>query len=235
MWNACNQVAQQNFVTNLEVLPASLPGADGQPALAGAGSQLLVALQIEDGRPLPWEAVTEGLSLRLEPPLQAQQQGSGTVAAVPGRGRGGRGGAPRRPDAVVLEPERLWEPPGDGEAAGGDDAAAAAAAEAASRGCVAVFAAHDLTAAGSYTVTAEYAETRAELLPGLTKQVSERVVAEERDACMRSMARGCCAHARVAAATYGRAVCAWHDDVLLLPGLHCMRPGAGAAQHVAAL
>ncbi|KAF8056436.1 SMCHD1 [Scenedesmus sp. PABB004] len=153
------QVAQQNFVVGLELLPASLPGEAG--GAAGAGLQVLVALDTEDRAPLPWEAVADGLTLCLAPP--------GGEAG--GKAKGGKGGAGagRRADAVVLSPERLFDPAAD-EAAGLGAAVAEAAAAAAPRGCVVVFATPPLTAAGQYTLTAEYAERRPALLPGLSKQ-----------------------------------------------------------------
>jgi hypothetical protein len=166
------QVVQHNFVCNLEVLPASLPAADSNTA--GCSSVLLVAVETENQQPVPWEAISTGMTLSLEVPDAAADAAAAAGAAGSSRGKGGRSSskASKRPDALILTPECLWADQQQIEGLGA--AAAEAAAAAAPAGCVVCFSTPQLTATGSYTVAAEFRETREELLPGLKKEVGFR-------------------------------------------------------------
>jgi hypothetical protein len=160
------QVCQQNFVCNLEVLPSSLPAAG---SAAGSQLQLLVAVHTEDQQPLPWDVLSSSLTLSLAPPNGPSAE-AGEAAAG---GKGGKGkSSSRKADVIQLTPERVW----DGDAEGMEPAVAEAAAAAAQQGCVVCFSTPQLTLAGLYTMTAEYVEGRAELLPALPKQVSAAAI-----------------------------------------------------------
>lgn len=153
------QLCQQNFVANLEVLQCSIPAEDS--CTAGCTLQLLVAVETENQQQIPWEVLSSGLSLSLTPPSGSEE------AAAPAAGKkGGRVGG-RKADIIQLSPERIWEP----QSGGLEQTAAEAASAAAERGCLVCFSSPELTVAGQYTLTAEYTETRPELLPGLSKQV----------------------------------------------------------------
>jgi hypothetical protein len=161
-------VSQQNLVCNLEVLPACLP-ADEDGAVAGGSLVLLVALETEDQQPVPWDDLLQSCSLRLTLPL-VDEGGAAGGGAGRGKSKAGKGGSARA-EVQVLPPECLYE----GQQVEGLAAAAAgAAAGAAARGCVVCFRTPELTAAGGYTVAAEYREGRPQLLPGLGKEVRLR-------------------------------------------------------------
>jgi hypothetical protein len=165
-----SQVVQHNFVCNLEVLPVSLPAADSNTA--GCSSVLLVAVETENQQPTPWEAISTGMTLSLEVPDAAADTAAAAGAAGSSRGKGAHSSkASKRPDALLLTPECLWA---DQQIEGLGVAAAEAAAAAAPAGCVVCFRTPQLIAAGSYTVAAEFRETRDELLPGLKKEVRIR-------------------------------------------------------------
>jgi hypothetical protein len=162
----CVQVCQQNFVCNLELLPGSLPAAG---SAAGRQLQLLVAVHTEDAQPLPWDVLSGSLTLSLTPPNRPPAE-AGEAAAG---GKGGKGrSSSRKADVIQLMPERIW----DGDADGIEPAVAEAAAAAAQQGCVVCFSTPELTLAGQYTLTAEYVEGRAELLPALPRQVGAAAV-----------------------------------------------------------
>jgi hypothetical protein len=155
------QVCQQNFVCNLEVLPSSLPAAG---STAGSQPQLLVAVHTEDQQPLPWDVLSGSLTLSLAPPNSPPvETGEAAAGAKAGRGKN----SSRKADVIQLTPERVL----DGDAEGMEPAVPEAAAAAAQQGCVVCFSSPELTLAGLYTLTAEYVEGRAELLPALPKQV----------------------------------------------------------------
>jgi hypothetical protein len=155
------QVCQQNYVCNLEVLPSSLPTGS-----AGAGSQLqlLLAVHTEDQQPLPWDVLSGSLTLSLVPPSgPPAEAGEAAAGSKAGKGKSGS----RKADIIQLTPERIW----DGDAEGMEPAVAEAAAAAAQQGCVVCFSTPELTLAGLYTLTADYVEGRADLLPAMPKQV----------------------------------------------------------------
>lgn len=163
------QVVQHNFVCNVAVLPESLPAADSNTA--GCSAVLLVAVEAENQQPIPWEAINNGMTLSLEvPDAAAEAAAAAAGAAGSSKGKGGRSSkAGKRPEALILTPECLFAEQRQIEGLG--PAAAQAAAAAALAGCVVCFRTPQLTAAGSYTVAAEFRETREELLPGLKKEV----------------------------------------------------------------
>lgn len=168
------QVSQQNLVCNLEILPASLPAQGSEPA-AGCSLLLLVALQTEDQQPLPWEDLCQGLTLSLALPA-AGGDAAEAAAAGGGRGKGSKAAgraaaAARKAEApLILTPECMFEG-AQQQLEGLGQEAAGAAAEAAVQGCVVCFRTPELTAAGMYTLTADYRELRPQLLPGLSKEV----------------------------------------------------------------
>jgi hypothetical protein len=162
-------VVQHNFVCNVAVMPESLPAADS--SAAGCSLVLLVLVETENQQPLPWEAISSGVTLSLEVPDAAEAAAVAAVAAGSSKGRGGRGSkGSKGPEALVLTPECVFTAQEQIEGLG---EAAAAAAVAAPTGCVVCFRAPQLTAAGCYTVAAEFRETREELLSGLKKEVSK--------------------------------------------------------------
>jgi hypothetical protein len=162
------QVVQHNFVCSLAVVPASLPAADS--AVAGCSAVLLVAVETENQQAIPWDAISTGLTLSLEVPDAAADAAAAAGAAGGSKSKGGRSGkGSKRPEALVLTPECLFA--AQQELEGLAPAAAEAAAAAATAGCVACFRTPQLTTAGTYTVAAEFRETRPELLPGLKKEV----------------------------------------------------------------
>lgn len=165
----CVQVVQHNFVCNVAVMPESLPAADS--SAAGCSLVLLVLVETENQQPLPWEAISSGVTLSLEVPDAAEAAAAAAGAAGSSKGRGGRTSKGiKGPKALVLTPECVFSAQEQIEGLG---PAAAAAAAAAPAGCVVCFRTPQLTAAGCYTVAAEFRETREELLSGLKKEVSK--------------------------------------------------------------
>lgn len=163
----CVQVVQHNFVCNLAVVPESLPADNG--SAAGCSLVLLVLVDTENQQPLPWEAIISGVTLSLQVPDAAETAAAAAGAAGSSKPRGGRGNKNSKgPEALVLTPECIFTAQDQIEGLG---AAAAAAAAAAPAGCVVCFRTPQLTAAGCYTVAAEFRETREELLSGLKKEV----------------------------------------------------------------
>eukprot|EP00775_Hariotina_reticulata_P002831 gene2831-3124_t len=168
-------VAQQNYVVNLEVMPASLPAAGN--STVGRVLQLLVALETENLQPVPWDVISSSLALALAPPFPGSALESTAGAAAGGgwgskaNGRKGsaKGSAPRKADVLSLVPDKLFDAQ-QVQLDGWAPELLQAAAVAASRGCVVVFNSPELLVAGQYTVTAEYTENRPQLLPGLSKQ-----------------------------------------------------------------
>jgi hypothetical protein len=143
-------VVPHNFVSGLEVAAAGLP-EEGAPV--GAAHTLQVDVATEDGQPLAWDAAAAGFQLRLEP------------APDPDAPKG-----EPRPEPIVLVP---------------DEAATRAAVEAAAGaggegggggggGGPVCFVTPPLTGAGRYRVTAQFTETRPELLQALPKAVGGR-------------------------------------------------------------
>lgn len=132
---------------------------------------LLVAVESENQQPIPWEAIADGMTLSLEvPDAAAEAAAAAAGAAGSSKGKAGRSSkAGKRPEALILTPECLFAKQQQVEGLG--SAAAQAAAAAAPAGCVVCFRTPQLTAAGSYTVAAEFRETREELLLGLKKEV----------------------------------------------------------------
>jgi hypothetical protein len=169
-------VAQQNYVANLEVMPASLP-ATGNSAV-GRVLQLLVALETENLQAVPWDVISSSLTLALAPPdpgAAAELAAAGpTAAAAGGKGHGkkaaGKGSTTRKADVLALVPDKLFDTQED-QPDGWAPELLQAAGAAAARGCVVMFTSPELLVAGHYTVTAEYTESRPQLLPGLSKQV----------------------------------------------------------------
>jgi hypothetical protein len=131
--------------------------------------RLQVDVHTEDGAALPWDAAAAGLQLRLVPIRGPDAGGSGSKS----------GAAAASAESVVLLPDEdatkaavaaaMASMPG----AEVDEAAAAAVAAAARCVC---FVTHPLVVAGRYRVTAEFTETRAELLQALSKAVGGRAV-----------------------------------------------------------
>lgn len=165
------QVVQHNFVCDLTILPASLPAADSNTA--GCSAVILVAVATENQQPVPWEAISSGLTLSLEVPDAAAADGAAAATgnASTAKGKAARGKASKRSEVLLLNPECLFTPQEEVEGLG--PAAAEAAASAATGGCVVCFRTPQLTTAGSYTAAAEFRETRPELLPGFKKEVSK--------------------------------------------------------------
>jgi hypothetical protein len=170
------QVFQHNFVCNLGVLPASFPAEDSGAA-AGSSLVLLVGIETENQQPVPWGAISSGMTLSLEVP-EADAAAGAAAGAGSSKGKGSRaskGG--KRPEALVLSPECMLTVQELQSVEGLGGAAAEAAAAAAPAGCVVCFRTPQLTAAGSYTVAAEFRETRDELMAGLKKEVRAQLLA----------------------------------------------------------
>lgn len=137
---------------------------------------LLATVETENQQPLPWDALSSGLTLSLELPDAADAAaaaaggGAGGGSSKGGKaGRGAKGAASKRTETLVLTPECMFGVPQQTEGLGA--AAAEAAGAAAASGCVVCFRTPALTVAGGYTVAAEYRETRDELLAGMKKEV----------------------------------------------------------------
>lgn len=153
---------------NLAIVPVSLPAADSN--VAGCSAVLLVAVETENQQAIPWDPISTGLTLSLEVPDAAADAAAAAGPAGGSKGKGARSSkGSKRPEALVLTPECLFAAQQEMEGLG--SAAAEAAAAAAAAGCVACFRTPQLTTAGTYTVAAEFRETRPELLPGLKKEV----------------------------------------------------------------
>lgn len=146
---------------NLQVLPSSVPAS----STVGCKLQLLVSLDTEDQQPVSWDILTSSIHLALTPPTVE-------AVAVTATSKGRKAAAAaRKADVVTLVPAGLWDPQQSIE--GLEPAAVEAAAAAAARGCVVWFSSEELLLAGQYTVTAEYVESREQLLLGLSKQVCQ--------------------------------------------------------------
>jgi hypothetical protein len=170
------QVLQHNFVCNMGILPASLPAEDSSTA-AGSSLVLLVGVETENQQPVPWGTISSGMTLSLEVP-EADAAASAVAGAGSSKGKGHRASkGSKHPDALVLSPECILAVQELQSVEGLGQAAAEAAAAAAPIGCVVCFRTPQLTAAGSYTVAAEFRETRDELLAGLKKEVCAQLLA----------------------------------------------------------
>lgn len=143
----------------MEILPSSVPSDN---STVGCKLHLLVAVDTEDQQPVPLDVLSTSMQLSLLPPSPAAEAGTTS-------GKGRKAVAARKADAIILSPQGLWD--AQQQIEGLEAAAAEAAAAAAKRGCVVWFSTQELTAAGQYTITAEYAESREQLLIGLSKQV----------------------------------------------------------------
>jgi hypothetical protein len=172
-------VFQHNFVCNLGVLPASLPADDSSTA-AGSSLVLLVGVETENQQPVPWGAISSGMTLSLEvPDVEAAAAAGAAAGAGSSKGKGHRASkGSKRPEALVLSPVCILTVQEIQSVEGLGEAAAEAAAAAAPSGCVVCFRTPQLTSAGSYTVAAEFRETRDELVAGLKKEVRAQLLIE---------------------------------------------------------
>jgi hypothetical protein len=142
------QVAHQNVVTSLQLHPPALP--DDHGATVGCITTITVEYSTEDGKPLPWEVASGNIAVLLGLPSPDGQE-----AATAAGGKKGAGGG--NSNLVVLAPDR--------------EASQAAASSDGASACKVCFTTPELTVAGNYTLTAEYTETRAEMVTALTQQV----------------------------------------------------------------
>ncbi|GLC56261.1 hypothetical protein PLESTB_001085700 [Pleodorina starrii] len=147
------EVVAQNVVRHVAIAPCSLPE---EPLEPGSHLDLQVEVTTEDGRPLPFEAATAGLSLRVKAPsaeaAAAARGDAEAAAAAAAAAGGGGGGSSAAACTLVLTPQ----PPEEGASAG-------------SRLLWTFVSPGALLVAGEYSVTAEYVELRPELARALPK------------------------------------------------------------------
>ena len=161
----CIQVAHQNIVTGLQLGPPALNG--GPEATVGCSATITVEYITEDGKPLPWEVASSNIAVLLGLPNPDGQEGA--AAAGSKRKSAGSGNA----NLVVLAPDR--EASQAAASAGTSTGSDAGGGSGGGAGvCKVCFTTPELTLAGTYTLTAEYTETRPEMVAALSQQVSKR-------------------------------------------------------------
>jgi len=155
------KVAHQNIVTCLQLGAPALSG--GQEATVGCTATITVEYVTEDGKPLPWEVASSNVAVLLGLPNPDGQEGA--AAASSKRKSAGGGNA----NLVVLAPDReaSQAAASAGTSAGSD---AGGGSGGGSGVCKVCFTTPELTLAGTYTLTAEYTETRPEMVAALSQQ-----------------------------------------------------------------